>query len=161
MKKLSIDQIKSGVLVGKPEKITVTVKVHGEEHEFDSYITPFGYEAVIAQMRAFGEKKEALAGILASVMCDENGVLIFTEDDVRSKFNQPFIETMWAKVVEINMLGKKPTSTSKTSSSSKSASRQGGRTRKSNRSNTAKSKNTKPTSESMEASTLDDESSKK
>lgn len=161
MKKLSIDQIKSGALVGKPEPITVKVKVHGEEHEFDTYITPFGYEAAVAQMRAFGEKKEALAGILASVICDENGALVFTEDDIRSKFNQPFVETIWNRVVEVNMLGKKSTSTPKTSSSSKLESRQDGRTQKRNRSNTAKSKDTKPTSRNMEASTLDDESSKK
>lgn len=161
MKKLTIDQIKGGVLVGKPEQITVTVKVHGEEHEFDTHVMPFGYEAAVAQMRAFGQKKESLAGILASVICDKDGVLVFTEEDIRSKFNQHFVETVWAKVVEINMLGKKSTSTPKTSSSSKSALRQGGRTQKRNRSNTAKSKNTKPTLESTEASTLDDESSKK
>lgn len=161
MKKLSIDQIKSGVLVGKPEPITVEVKVYGEMHEFDAYVTPFGYEAAVAQMRAFGEKKEALAGILASVICDESGILVFTEDDIRSKFNQPFIETMWAKVVEINMLGKKPTSIQKTNSSSKSASRQDERTQKPKRSNTAKSKSMKPMSENTEASTLGDESSKK
>lgn len=161
MKTLSIEQIKSGALVGKPEPITVEVKVHGEMHAFKAYIMPFGYEAAVAQLRAFGQKKEALAGILASVICDEEGVLVFTEEDIRSKFNQPFTEILWDKVVETNMLGKKSISTQKTNSSSKSASQQGGRTRKSNRSNTVKSKNTKPTLENTEASTSDDESSKK
>lgn len=161
MKKLSIDQIKGGVLVGGVEPITVKIKVHGEEHEFDTYITPFGYEAAVAQMRAFGQKKEALAGILASVICDNEGVLVFTEDDVRKKFNQPFVEAIWDKVVEVNLLGKKSISMPKMNSSLKSESQPERLTRKSRRSNTAKSKNTKHTSESTEASISGEESSKK
>lgn len=177
MKKLSIDQIKSGVLIGKPEPITVEVKVDGETCEFDCLIMPFSYATAVAQMQAFGEKKETLAGILASVIVHETTeevinernestfikkfVETFTANDIRERFNQALVDAIWTKVVEINMLGKKPSSTTKTGSSSKSASQQGAHTRKRKRSNTVKSKNMKPTLGDTEASTLGDESSKK
>ncbi|WP_336043028.1 hypothetical protein [Acinetobacter pittii] len=41
MKQLSPDQIKKGILIGKPEKVTVQVLVNGEESEFSTYIKPF------------------------------------------------------------------------------------------------------------------------
>ena len=86
MKKLSLKDIKSGLLMGKPEEITVNIKVSGEDCEFNTFILPFSYDTAVAQLKAFGEKKEALAGILASVICDKDGKLEFTEDDVRTKF---------------------------------------------------------------------------
>lgn len=161
MKKLSIDQIKNGELIGKPEPITVEIKINGEDCEFDTHIMPFSYKTAVAQMRAYGAEKEALAGILASVIVDDGGTAVFTEDDIRENFNQALVDAIWQKVVEINMLGKKSTSMPKTSSSLKSESQPEGPTQKPSRSNTAKSKNTKHTSGSTEVLTSGEESSKK
>lgn len=119
MKKLSLKDIKSGVLMGSPEKITVQIKLNGEDCEFDTYILPFSYETAVAQMRAYGEKKEALAGILASVICDEKGKVLFTEQEIRTKFNQAFVDSIWVKITEINLLGKKPSLPKTMNSSSK------------------------------------------
>ena len=54
MKKLSLTDIKSGLLVSKLEKVTVNLVVDGEECEFEIYIKPFSYSTAIAQMRAYG-----------------------------------------------------------------------------------------------------------
>lgn len=123
MKKLSADQIKSGVLLGKPEQVTVQVLVNGEESEFTTYIKPFNYQSAVANMKAYGENKEALAGILASCITDEDGVPTFTEDEVRLHFSQALVDIIWVKIVEINVMGKQTLkSTTEKNSSSKSQS---------------------------------------
>lgn len=155
MKKLSLKDIKSGVLMGKPEEITVQIKVSGEDCEFNTFILPFSYDTAVAQLKAFGEKKEALAGILASVICDKDGKLEFTEDDIRTKFNQALVDSIWAKIVEVNVLGKTPTLAQTTNSSSKLESQVEKPTQKSKRSRSQKSKNTLPILKSTEVSTLD------
>ncbi|WP_336023484.1 phage tail assembly chaperone family protein, TAC [Acinetobacter lwoffii] len=160
MKKLSLKDIKSGALMGKPELVTVHIKVNGEEMEYDTHVLPFSYSTAVAQMKAYGENKEALAGVLASVICDEKGKLTFTEDEVRTLFNQALVDAMWSKIVEINVLGKQPSLTKTTKSSSKSASRSVKPTAKSQTSRTEKSKSTPPTSESTEASTSEEDLSK-
>ena len=160
MKKLTLKDIKSGALMGKPEHVTVQIKVSGEDAEFDTYILPFSYSTAVAQMKAYGENKEALAGVLASVICDEKGQLAFTEDEIRTHFNQALVDALWSKIVDINVLGKQLNSTKTTKSSSRSASRSVKRTVKSPISHTEKSKSTPPTSENTEASTLEEDSSK-
>ena len=153
MKKLSLKDIKSGMLMGKPEEITVQIKVSGEDCEFNTFILPFSYDTAVAQLKAFGEKKEALAGILASVICDKDGKLEFTEDDIRTKFNQALVDSIWAKIVEVNVLGKTPTLAQTTNSSSKLESQVEKPTQKSKRSRSQKSKNTPPILKSTEVST--------
>ena len=158
--RLSIAQIKNGECRGAPEFVTVEFKLHGEDTSIDLYILPFGYSTSVAQMQAFGEKKEALAGMLASVICDKDGKLEFTEKEIRTHFNDTLTDAVWSKIVEINILGKKSNSPKKTNSSSKSGSRSASRTQKSKISNTEKSSDTEPTSVNTEALTSDEESNK-
>ena len=112
MKKLSLQEIKSGALLGKPQPITVQIKVDGEDCEFDTYIKPFSYATVVARWKAVGENKEALAGTIASCVCDEAGELQFTEDQVREKFSEQLIEAIWQKIYDVNNIGGKSTTTS-------------------------------------------------
>lgn len=160
MKKLSLKDIKSGALMGKPEHVTVQIKVNGEDAEFDTYIQPFSYNTAVAQMKAYGENKEALAGILASVICDESGKLEFTEDEIRTHFNQALVDALWSKIFDVNVMGKQLSLTKTTKSSSRSASRSVKRTAKSQTSRTEKSESTPLTSESTEVSTSEEDSSK-
>lgn len=153
MKKLSLKDIKSGILMTEPEKITVEIKLNGEDFEFDTYILPFSYETAVAEMKAYGEKKEALAGILASVVCDDKGKLAFTEEEIRTKFNQALVNAIWAKIVEVNMLGKKPSLVLTKNLSSKSESPLEKPTAKSKSSKSQKLKDTQPTSSNTAAST--------
>lgn len=153
MKKLSLKDIKSGLLMGKPEEITVQILVSGEQCEFTTFITPFSYATAVAQLKAFGESREALAGILASVICDKNGELEFTEEDIRTKFNQALVDAIWLKIVDVNKLGKTQDSAQTTNSLSKSESQQGVVTQKSKVSRSRKLKNTPHTTKSLEAST--------
>ena len=137
----------------EPEKITVEIKLNGEDFEFDTYILPFSYETAVAEMKAYGEKKEALAGILASVVCDDKGKLAFTEEEIRTKFNQALVNAIWAKIVEVNMLGKKPSLVLTKNLSSKSESPLEKPIAKSKSSKSQKLKDTQPTSSNTAAST--------
>ena len=107
MKKLSLNEIKSGALLGKPQPVTVQIKAEGEDFEFDTHIKPFSYATVVARWKAVGENKEALAGTIASCVCDEAGELQFTEDQVREKFSEELIEAIWQKIYDINNIGGK------------------------------------------------------
>lgn len=157
MKKINLKDIKSGALLGKPEKVVVKFKLNGEDAEFETHVKPFNYDTAIANYKAYGENKAALAGIIASCLCDEDGKLILTEDDVRQHFNQALVDATWNEIIQVNALGKpSPNSTTTPKSASKSDLPSGELTAKSSkRSVTAKSRPTPPTSPSVEASTLD------
>ena len=118
MKKLSLSEIKSGALLGKPQPITVQIKVDGEDFEFDTHIKPFSYATVVARWKAVGENKEALAGTIASCVCDEAGELQFTEDQVREKFSEQLIEAVWQKIYDVNNIGGKSATTDSEKTSS-------------------------------------------
>ena len=95
MNKLSIEDILSGALVGKPELIEVDIVVSGEPRTFE--------------MNANTEGREGLASILADCIVTETGERVFTEEQVRLKFNKHLIDAIWQKILEKNFLGKSST----------------------------------------------------
>lgn len=151
MKKLSLSDIKSGSLIKNIEKVTVTIKVDGEDAEFDTNIKPFSYATAVAQMKAYGEDKEALAGVLSSCLCDEQGVLLFTELEVRENFSQALVDALWEKIYEVNILGKNQKLTQTQNSSVKLESPQEEVLPKSKNSTSQKSKRGQPTETKGEA----------
>ena len=92
-KKLSLADIKAGILIDTPEKITVEIMVSGELCEFETHIKIMDYSTAIAQMQANQENKEALASILADCIVDEKGEPEFTETEIRKHFSKPFMAT--------------------------------------------------------------------
>lgn len=117
-KKLSLADIKSGVLIDAPEKISVEIMVKGEVREFETCIKIMDYSTAIAQMEANQKNKEALASILANCIVDENGEPEFTEEEVRKRFNKPLIDAIWSEILKKNFLGK---ATATTNSEEKSS----------------------------------------
>ncbi len=105
-KKLSLADIKSGILIDAPEKITVEIMVSGEPCEFETHIKIMDYSTAIAQMQANQEKKEALASILADCIVNEEGEPEFTEAEIRQHFSKPLIDAVWAEILKKNFLGK-------------------------------------------------------
>ncbi|MHA3078773.1 phage tail assembly chaperone family protein, TAC [Acinetobacter sp. ANC 5502] len=153
MKKIDITEINAGVLIAKPQAVTVQITYNGEDAEFDTFIKPYSYDTAVAKLRAFGENKEALAGILAASICDAEGNLQFTEAQVRQNFSQDLTDAIWSKVVEVNSLGKTQNLNPKQNSSVKSQSRRVKASKKSKISHTQKLKSGQPMSENTEAST--------
>lgn len=164
-KKISIAEIQSGALIGTPVAISVPITLGGEECEFDAHAKPFSYATVVARWKAVGENKEALAGTIASCICDEKGNLSFTEDEVRTNFSQELIEALWDKIIEVNNIGGKlkMKNSEKTNSLQNSSSTEsvGIPSKKSKRTSLSKkSSSGVNTPTGAEASTLGDESSK-
>ena len=110
-KKLSIADIKSGILIDAPEKITVQITVKGEPCEFETHIKIMDYSTAIAQMQANQENKEALASILADCILNEQGEPEFTEEEIRNNFSKPLIDAIWKEILKKNFLGKGTTTT--------------------------------------------------
>lgn len=106
-KKISIAEIQSGALIGTPVAISVPITLGEDECEFDTHVKPFSYATVVARWNAVGQNKEALAGTIASCVCDEKGKLLFTENEVRENFSEELIETIWSKIIEVNNIGGK------------------------------------------------------
>lgn len=106
-KKISIAEIQSGALIGTPVAISVPITLGDDECEFDTHVKPFSYDTVVARWNAVGQNKEALAGTIASCICDEKGKLSFTENEVRENFSEELIEALWAKIIEVNNIGGK------------------------------------------------------
>lgn len=102
MKKLSLDEIKAGALIGEPVPVSIKIMFNDEEAEVDTYIKPFNYETAVASLSAYAEKKESLAGIIASCVTDKKGKPVFTEQQVRQHFNQHLVEAAWQKIYEVN-----------------------------------------------------------
>lgn len=123
-KKISIAEIKAGALIGTPILVTVPIMLGDEQSEFDTYVKPFSYATVVARWNAVGQNKEALAGTIASCVCDESGELSFTEDEVRANFSDELIEALWSKIIEVNNIGGKlkTMNSEKTNSSQNSSS---------------------------------------
>lgn len=164
-KKISIAEIQSGALIGTPVAISVPITLGDEECEFDTHVKPFSYATVVARWSAVGQKKEQLAGAIASCVCDETGKLLFTDNDVRANFSEVLIEALWAKIIEVNNIGGKlkTTNSEKTNSSQNSPSAEsvGTPSNKSKKTSRSKKSNTgKNTPVDVEASTSADESSK-
>lgn len=161
-KKISIAEIQSGALIGAPVAISVTIMLGEDECEFDTHIKPFSYATVVARWKAVGESKEALAGTIASCICDETGKLLFTEIEVREKFSEALIEAVWQKICTVNNIGGKSktansqkTKSLQNSRSTASAGTQSKRSRKA--SVTKKSSTGENTSDAVEVSTLVEE----
>lgn len=164
-KKISIAEIQSGALIGTPVAISVPITLGEEECEFDTHVKPFSYATVVARWSAVSQNKEALAGTIASCVCDEKGKLLFTEAQVRENFSEELIEAIWEKIIEVNNIkGKLKKKNSEKTSSSQSLpstesvetpSKPSKKTSRSKKSNTGKN-----TATDVEASTSADESSK-
>lgn len=105
-KKLSLADIKSGILIDVPEKITVKIMVNGELRDFETHIKIMDYSTAVAQMQANQAKKEALASILADCIVNETGECEFTEAEIRQHFNKPLIDAIWEEILKKNFLGK-------------------------------------------------------
>jgi hypothetical protein len=105
-KKLSLADIKAGILIDTPEKITVEIMVSGEPCEFETHIKIMDYSTAIAQMQANQENKEALASILEDCIVNEEGEPEFTEAEIRQHFSKPLIDAVWAEILKKNFLGK-------------------------------------------------------
>ena len=92
MKKLSLKDIKSGTLMGKPEPVTVQIKVNGEAMEFDTHVLPFSYSTAVAQMKEERIKqiKQTTAETDLRIATMKKGIQV-SDEQIKSIANQIWI----------------------------------------------------------------------
>ncbi|MBF7685972.1 phage tail assembly chaperone family protein, TAC [Acinetobacter sp. B10A] len=130
MKKLTLDQIKSGSLISEPTLVTIELQVNGEKVEFDTYMKPFSYATAVARMQAAFQGNVPLAGMIASSLYTKETVkeegendrvvfkTTFTADEVSENFTQSMTDAIWDKILEVNGLGKEKSNSNQTQNSS-------------------------------------------
>lgn len=101
-KKLSLASIKKGDLIGAPVPVTIEIMVNGEECEIDAFIKPASYDTAVKRYQAYGENKEALAGIIATRVVNAKGKPEFTEAEVRQLFNEALTDAVFSKINEVD-----------------------------------------------------------
>lgn len=103
MKKLSLDEIKAGLLVADPVPETIEIMYKGEKCAIDIYIRPYNYDTAIEKFRsAINKKTDNVAAIIASSITDKKGKPQFTQDQVRKYFNEALTGAVWDKIHELN-----------------------------------------------------------
>lgn len=87
MKKIDITEINAGVLIAKPQAVTVQIKYNGEDAEFSTFIKPYSYDTAVAKLRAFGENKEALAARFPAPSCSirSTSSIFLTPFDIKNE----------------------------------------------------------------------------
>lgn len=80
---LSVDSLKEmGAFTGRPTEKQITWKHDGEEVSATVFIRPLSYKTALSDIRSAHEKSDALAGRIASCVCDAEGNPVFTAADI-------------------------------------------------------------------------------
>ncbi|WP_285435553.1 phage tail assembly chaperone family protein, TAC [Pseudomonas sp. fls2-241-R2A-110] len=136
--KLTLESLKSvGAFTGRPVEKEITWTQGVDEIKATVFIRPLGYQAAISDVNSLNGKQDSLAGRLAASVCDENGVPVFTVDDItgaadpeRGALDGRLTVALLAAMYEVNNAGKMKSSPPSTSSNTNSPSRSAARSRK-------------------------------
>lgn len=81
--KLTLENLKqAGAFTGAPVEKEITWTQGGEEFKATVYVRRLSYNSAIEDLRALANKTEVAAGRIASSICDESGIPVFTSTDV-------------------------------------------------------------------------------
>ena len=80
---LSIDSLKEmGAFTGAPVEKEITWKQGDKEMKATVYVRPLSYRSAVSDISAMAGKKDAIAGRIASCICDADGKPVFTPEDI-------------------------------------------------------------------------------
>lgn len=103
-----------GGTAGKPVEKQITVHdAQGQEVTFTVYVRPMSFRTALSDIDRYGNKADAVAGRIASSICDENGQDVFTPEDVTGESDRvqgPLTHEMTMALLnvigEVNGMGK-------------------------------------------------------
>ncbi len=80
---LSVDSLKEmGAFTGAPVEQEISWKQGDKELTATVYVRPLSYLSAKSDLLAAGQKSDAVAGRIASCICDEKGAPVFTVADI-------------------------------------------------------------------------------
>jgi hypothetical protein len=81
--KLTLETLKTaGAFTGRPVEKEISWKQDDQVFVATVYVRPLGYQAAISEVLSVGGGYDNMAGRIAASICDENGVAVFTVDDI-------------------------------------------------------------------------------
>ena len=112
--KLTLDTLKSkGAFTGRPVPKDITWKQGDEEITATVFIRPLGYFSAKSDLLAYNGKIDNVAGRIAASVCDENGVPVFTPEDItgeadpdRGALDGNLTIALLVAIQQVNDLGK-------------------------------------------------------
>jgi len=111
---LSIDSLKKmGAFTGAPVERSVKWKQGDQELEATVYVRPLSYKSAVSDLIAAGQKGDAVAGRIASCICDAEGKPVFTPGDItgdadpeRGPLDGNLAVALLAVIAEVTNMGK-------------------------------------------------------
>jgi len=111
---LTLDGLtKMGAFTGAPIKKTITWKKGEDEHSADVYVRLLSYHSTVAELNAFShDHADAVAGRIASCICDAEGKPVFKPEDItgeadpkRGPLDGNLTIALLTVIAEVNRLG--------------------------------------------------------
>lgn len=126
---LSIDSLKeAGAFTGAPVEREVTWKQGEDEFTATVYVRRLSYHSAVSDLTALHGKVDAVAGRIASCICDAEGKPVFTPADItgeadpdRGPLNENLTMALLAVIAEVSGLGKLQSSSRKKKSGASSS----------------------------------------
>lgn len=111
---LSIQGLKElGAFTGAPVEKEITWKQGDKEHTATVFVRPLSYRSTVSDLLAHRENGDAVAGRIASCICDAEGVPVFTPGDItgdadpsRGPLDGNLTMALLSAIGEVNNLGK-------------------------------------------------------
>jgi len=112
--KLTLENLaKVGAFTGAPAERDITWKQGSKELTCTVFVRPMSYKTAVADIAAINGSGEPAAARIASCICDEDGVAIFTTEDVtgeadpdRGPLDRNLTMALLQAIGEVSGLGK-------------------------------------------------------
>jgi hypothetical protein len=112
--KLTIENLKAaGAFTGAPVEKEISWKQGDEEFTATVYVRPMSYRSAVEDLAAYRKNTSVAAGRIASCICDEKGVPIFTAEDItgeadpdRGPLDGNLTVALLTVIAEVNGAGK-------------------------------------------------------
>lgn len=80
---LTLDSLKEvGAFTGAPVEREISWKQGEKELTATVYVRPLSYRSAVSDIASITQKGDAIAGRIATCICDENGAAVFTPGDI-------------------------------------------------------------------------------
>lgn len=81
---LTLDALKDmGAFTGAPVEKEITLKTEGKEEQTATvYVRKLSYYTAVSDVKSISAKSDAIAGRIASAICDKEGRPVFTPGDI-------------------------------------------------------------------------------
>lgn len=117
---LTIDSLKTmGAFTGAPVEREIKWTKGGKEFTATVFVRPLSYSSAVSDLRALAGKGDGLAGRIAASICDAEGNLVFTPEDItgeadpeRGPLDGDLTIALLGLIAEVNSGGKTETSAS-------------------------------------------------